>query len=135
MAESRHPGGGPRASLSGVAHRLSLSAASVLAVLLPTGAGLAQAGASGAEMALSLRHNVVSLLAEWESGDVHHGFAFLVGEDGGYAYFATADHVVRGALPDQVSRRPRVSRFGEEGSGSGALPLPLRRREGRDLAG
>jgi hypothetical protein len=69
-----------------------------LAVLLPAGAGFAQAGVGGSEMALSLRHNVVSLLAEWETGDVHHGFGFLVGEGGGYAYFATADHVVRGAL-------------------------------------
>lgn len=56
----------------------------------------------------NVKQNVVSLTAEWDDGRRENGFGIIVGEDGRFLYIITANHVVRGRLPGDISEQVRV---------------------------
>ena len=51
--------------------------------------------ATGDELALALRQNVVKITSEWGDGYAENGFGFIVGARPGEVYIVTANHVVR----------------------------------------
>ena len=65
---------------------------------------------SGHDIAQSTKGNVVRIIAEWQNGATHNGFGFIVGERNGQLYVATANHVLRGSLPDEVATNVSVTR-------------------------
>jgi len=76
------------------------------------------AGAAPDDTASDLLDNTVSLRAEWQDGRQESGFGIIVGENDGMLVIATANHVVRGRMPGDVSDSVRV-RF----HSSGAQPV------------
>ena len=70
---------------------------------LNIGHGL-HAQSRGENLAISLRDNVVQIVAERADGS-HDGFGFIVGERDNQVYIATANHVVRGTGPGTTASR------------------------------
>jgi hypothetical protein len=68
---------------------------------------------AGETLALALRANVVSIVAERSDG-VQNGFGFIVGERQGQVYIVTANHVVRSSGPDTTSQ-VLIKYFHEQG--------------------
>ena len=97
----------------------ALSLAVLASLWSPLGAeGGGSAGApalSGDELALALRSNVVRIQSEWLDGQVHDGFGFIAGERDGELFIVTANHVVRGAGPDDLASDIAVEFFGRQG--------------------
>jgi formylglycine-generating enzyme required for sulfatase activity len=78
----------------------------VLAVLW--GGGPVVQAQTGSDLARALRSNVVAIEAVWPDGQTKDGFGFLIGEQDGTAYIATALHVLRGdpgANPPELTVR------------------------------
>ncbi len=69
----------------------------------------------GDELAQALRDNVVSIIAEWQNGETHDGFGFIAGERDGQLYIVTANHVVRGALPDEIATTMDIEFYDRQG--------------------
>jgi hypothetical protein len=62
-------------------------------------------------VAESLRHNVVTIKANWENKEIHNGFGWIVGVDNNKVYIVTANHVVRGRGPTAIDRSPAITLF------------------------
>jgi formylglycine-generating enzyme required for sulfatase activity len=77
-----------------------------LLILLTPRASRAEHG--GERLAMQLRTNVVSIVAERES-KTEQGYGFVVGEQAGQVYIATANHVVRGVTEQPGDRVKRVT--------------------------
>jgi len=76
-----------------------------------------QAQLGGQDMALALRKQVVSIVAEGGGrGWVEHGFGFIVGKGEEDLFVVTANHVVRRSdEPDNVAKRVTVKYFHDQG--------------------
>ena len=77
----------------------------VLVGAVLTGAATAQSG-SGDALANDLCRNVVHVIARWNGSPRNDGFGFIVGEQGGFLYIVTANHVVRknqSVVPDALT--------------------------------
>ena len=83
---------------------------SLVSLVSPLAAG---AQSTGEQLALSLRHNVVSVVAE-RPGRVEEGFGFIVGEREGQVFIVTANHVVRGDEPGDVATRVAIRYFHDQ---------------------
>jgi len=83
---------------------------SLVSLVSPLAAG---AQSTGEQLALSLRHNVVSVVAE-RPGRVEEGFGFIVGEREGQVFIVTANHVVRGEEPGDVATRVAIRYFHDQ---------------------
>ncbi|MEO1058950.1 MAG: SUMF1/EgtB/PvdO family nonheme iron enzyme [Actinomycetota bacterium] len=59
-----------------------------------------------------MRNQVVAIEAVWENGTPRGGFGFVVAEENGRLWVATADHVLRGRAPDEVAADVSVRFFG-----------------------
>jgi S1-C subfamily serine protease/tetratricopeptide (TPR) repeat protein len=68
------------------------------------------AQSDGEKLALSLRHNVVSIAVQ-RTGGVHNGFGIIIGERDGRLFIATANHIVRGDTPDDGVKRITIRYF------------------------
>jgi S1-C subfamily serine protease/tetratricopeptide (TPR) repeat protein len=64
----------------------------------------------GEKLAMSLRDNVVQIVAERPDGS-QDGFGFIVGERDKHLYIVTANHVVRGVGPDATASRVMIRYF------------------------
>lgn len=98
---------------------VSLRVWSILAVLLAFLPNLAspdvRGARSGDELALSLRYNVVRVVAQWENGETHEGFGIIVGERSGQLYVATANHEMRGKFPNEIATSVETEFYGRRG--------------------
>ena len=81
-------------------------------------------GQNSRDIATTLRHNVVYIRAERE-GHSENGFGFITGERNDGYYFVTANHVVRGRLPNQVATKIIVKFYGEDSVSQKAELLPI----------
>ena len=71
--------------------------------------------AAGEQFAMGLRDHVVRITANWRDGSTQHGFGFVVGERDDDLYLVTADHVVRGTLPDELAETIILTFFSHQG--------------------
>jgi hypothetical protein len=69
----------------------------------------------GEDLALKLRDHVVRIAATWRDGTQQHGFGFIVGERDDDIYIVTADHVVRGKLPDELAETITITYYSHQG--------------------
>ena len=58
---------------------------------------------------------MVRITANWRDGSTQHGFGFVVGERDDELYIVTADHVVRGTLPDELAETIILTFFSHQG--------------------
>jgi hypothetical protein len=70
---------------------------------------------AGEQFALALQAHVVRITANWRDGSTQHGFGFVVGERNDELYIVTADHVVRGTLPDELAQTIGLTFFSHQG--------------------
>jgi hypothetical protein len=70
---------------------------------------------AGEQLAMALRDHVVRITANWRDGSTQHGFGFVVGERNNELYIVTADHVVRGTLPDELAETIGLTFFSHQG--------------------
>lgn len=84
----------------------------VLAVALFAAVRPSAVAQDGAEMAMSLRPNVVAIEAEWHDGTMREGFGFVVGQRGRTAYIATARHILHEDRPNEGARSASIRFFG-----------------------
>ena len=71
--------------------------------------------AAGEQLAMALSAHVVRITANWRDGSTQHGFGFVVGERNDELYIVTADHVVRGTLPDELAETIILTFFSHQG--------------------
>jgi Trypsin-like peptidase domain len=71
--------------------------------------------ATGEQFALALQAHVVRITANWRDGSTQHGFGIVVGERNDELYIVTADHVVRGTLPDELAETISLTFFSHQG--------------------
>ena len=69
----------------------------------------------GELFALDFRDHVVKIRAAWKTGELQEGFGFVVADGPAGAYIVTANHVVRGAAPDQVAETVTLAWFSRTG--------------------
>jgi hypothetical protein len=74
--------------------QVALSFVLLLVLKLPGGEVIAQPS-TGDMLANDLRPNVVRVNSRWTDGSVKGGFGFVAGEQSGFLYIVTANHVVR----------------------------------------
>jgi Trypsin-like peptidase domain len=100
-----------------MAHRCGMMAFAVLlAVLFNASGHPARAQVSGEAKAQALRPIVVKISARLKPGTSPQvGFGFVVGEQNGQVVIVTANHLVRGGLPDQEDKTPRITFFERQG--------------------
>ncbi|AEE48162.1 SUMF1/EgtB/PvdO family nonheme iron enzyme [Haliscomenobacter hydrossis] len=82
-----------------------------LAMLLLFWSTLMNAQDPIAQMAESLKPNVVAIKTTFEDGSEEKGFGFITGEEQGKLYLATAAHVVRGIELNQKAKSIQVKFF------------------------
>jgi Trypsin-like peptidase domain len=70
---------------------------------------------AGEQFAMALQAHVVRITANWRDGSTQHGFGFVVGERNNELYIVTADHVVRGTLPDELAETIGLTFFSHQG--------------------
>lgn len=86
----------------------------LLTISLLSTSALTAESSNEASIAMALRHNVVAITAKWETGHTENGFGWVVGTKDDKVYIVTANHIVRGSLPGEVDRAPKITLYSQK---------------------